>query len=116
MADHPVWFEESYSFKGGYAGPLGRLRLRRRSAPAAGARRTRTFPDDRKGRSYDGRVAETPRLITAAELDEMTPNERAQAFNERVVTDWEQVPEQLRQSIATTAAWLTEPRRRPVVE
>jgi hypothetical protein len=55
-------------------------------------------------------------LITAAELDEMTPNERAQAFNERVVTDWEQVPEQLRQSIATTAAWLTEQRRRPVVE
>jgi hypothetical protein len=49
-------------------------------------------------------------------MDLMTPNERAQVFKERVVTDWEQVPDDLRQSIAATSAWLAEQRQRPPAE
>jgi hypothetical protein len=39
-------------------------------------------------------------LITAAEMDEMTPNERAAAFDDRVITSWDDVPPSLRAKIA----------------
>jgi hypothetical protein len=93
---------------------VDRQRTSTRAEPQPAPENDQNLPDDRRDGGYLGRVAESPRLITAAELDDMTPNERARTFNERVVTDWEQVPEDLRQSIATTAAWLT--KQRPAVE
>jgi hypothetical protein len=48
-------------------------------------------------------VAEAPRLITAAEMDDLTPDERAAAVNERIVTDWNDVPETFRQKVIATA-------------
>jgi hypothetical protein len=50
-----------------------------------------------------GAVAEAPRLITAAEMDRMTPDERAAAVNERIVTDWDDVAEAFRQKVIATA-------------
>ena len=55
-----------------------------------------------------GCVAEAPRLITAAEMDRLTPDERAAAVNERIVTDWDDVPEAFRQKVITTAHRLAE--------
>ena len=48
-------------------------------------------------------MAEAPRLITAAEMDKMTPDERALAVNERIVTDRDDVPEASRQKVIDTA-------------
>ena len=49
---------------------------------------------------YDGDVSDRLPLLTAADLDEMTPDERAAAFRDRIVTDWDDVPEHVRAKIA----------------
>jgi hypothetical protein len=42
-------------------------------------------------------------LITAAELDEMTPDQRAAAFNDRIITDLDELPDDFRQKVIDTA-------------
>jgi hypothetical protein len=68
------------------------------------------------GSSYDEEVADEPRLITAAELDEMTPNERAEALTERIVTDWDLVPAAFREQVEATGARLAEQMKRQTAE
>jgi hypothetical protein len=41
-------------------------------------------------------VEDTPRAITAEELDAMSPDERAQVVREHMVTDLDQLPEAFR--------------------
>lgn len=53
-------------------------------------------------------MAEAPRLITAEELDGMSPDERARVVREHIVTDLAQVPEGFRRRVETTAARLAE--------
>jgi hypothetical protein len=48
-------------------------------------------------------VAETSRLIPAAELDQMTPDQRAALFAERTVTDLDDLPEDFRRKVIATA-------------
>jgi hypothetical protein len=45
-------------------------------------------------------VSDRPPLLTAADLDNMTPDERVAAFRDRIVTNWDDVPEHLRAKIA----------------
>ena len=40
--------------------------------------------------------SESPRLLTAAELDELSPDERARAFRDRIVTDPSTLPADFR--------------------
>jgi hypothetical protein len=61
-------------------------------------------------------VADAPRLITAAELDEMTPNERADALTARIVTDWDLVPAAFREQVEATGARLAEQMKRQTAE
>ena len=83
--------------------------------------------DQRGARRSEGRYGETtastlmqvadePRLITAAELDEMTPNERAAALTERIVTDWDLVPAAFRAQVEATGARLAEQMKRQTAE
>ena len=49
-----------------------------------------------------GRVAcmpDKPKLVTAEELDAMSPNERATAFDERVVRDVDELPTGFRERV-----------------
>jgi hypothetical protein len=62
---------------------------------------------------YPGDVADTPRVITAEELDGMTPDERAQVVRDHIVTDLDQLPDGFRRRVETTAAWLAEQNRPP---
>jgi hypothetical protein len=55
-------------------------------------------------------------LITAAELDEMSPDERSRVVRERTVTDLDQLPPEFRQRVEATAARLAEQRDRPAVD
>jgi diadenosine tetraphosphate (Ap4A) HIT family hydrolase len=59
-------------------------------------------------------VVEVPRLITAAELDEMTPDERAAAFGERIVTDFDDLPDDFRRKVFATAKRLAAQRDQPL--
>jgi len=61
-------------------------------------------------------VAETPRLITAEELDAMSPDERARVVREHVVTDLDELPEDFRRRVETTAGRLARLRLRPATE
>jgi hypothetical protein len=70
----------------------------------------RLFP-----RRYPGDVADAPKVITAEELDAMSPDERAQVVREHIVTDLDHLPEAFRQRVETTAARLAE-QLRPVTE
>jgi hypothetical protein len=45
-------------------------------------------------------------LLTAAELDELTPDQRAAALRERIVTDLDTLPLHFRERITETAAML----------
>ncbi|MCP3854600.1 MAG: hypothetical protein GY745_13780 [Actinomycetia bacterium] len=47
-------------------------------------------------------MVNTPRVLTAEELDAMTPDERAQAFNERIVTDLDELPAKFRDRVIGT--------------
>ena len=55
-------------------------------------------------------MAEPRRVITAAEFDKMTPNERAACFAEGIVTNWDEVPEEFRERVVATAKRLEEDR------
>jgi hypothetical protein len=48
-------------------------------------------------------VATTPRIITAQELDEMTPDERAASFADRVVRDLDDLPSDFRARVEARA-------------
>ncbi len=48
-----------------------------------------------------------PRVLTAEELDAMTPDERAQAFNERIVTNLDELPAEFRDRVIETGQRLT---------
>jgi hypothetical protein len=55
----------------------------------------------------------TPRgLITAAEMDKMTPQARADAVEAGRAKSWEDVPEPFRSEVLATAVELGEQRRR----
>lgn len=61
------------------------------------------------GRLASGLMAdEARRLITAAEMDEMTPDQRAAVIDERIVTDWDEVPEGFRHKVIATAQRLAD--------
>lgn len=53
-------------------------------------------------------VAEKRPLITAAELDTMTPDERARVVRESIVHDWAEVPQDVQDRIKATAARLSQ--------
>ena len=55
-----------------------------------------------------GDVADPPKVITAEELDGMTPDERAQVVRDHIVTDLDQLPDGFRRRVETTAARLAE--------
>ena len=48
-------------------------------------------------------MAEARKLLTAAELDRMTPDQRSAAFRERLVTDLEGAPGRLPPAVEETA-------------
>ena len=60
-------------------------------------------------------MADAPRLISAEELDGMSPDERARVVREHIVTDLDQVPEGFRRRVEATAARLAE-KLRPAAE
>jgi hypothetical protein len=43
------------------------------------------------------------KLITATELEEMTPDERAAVVNERILTDLDELPPEFRARVMATA-------------
>lgn len=51
-----------------------------------------------------------PRVLTAEELDAMTPDERAHAFNERIVTDLDELPSEFRDRVIQTGQRLASQR------
>jgi hypothetical protein len=56
-------------------------------------------------------MANKPELLTAAQLDAMTPNERMAAFEQRVVNDLDELPEEFRNRVVATAERLGQERR-----
>lgn len=46
-------------------------------------------------------------LLTAEDLDAMTPDERAAAFDERIVRSWDEVPAEFRTQVEATARRLS---------
>ncbi len=48
-------------------------------------------------------MADKNQILTAEELDAMTPDERAKAFRDRIVTDPEEVPTEFRDRVFETA-------------
>jgi hypothetical protein len=66
-------------------------------------------------RRYRVDVPGAPKVITAEELDAMSPDQRARVVREHIVTDLDHIPEGFRQRIETTAARLVE-QLRPVTE
>jgi hypothetical protein len=51
-------------------------------------------------------VSIDPKLLTASELDAMSPDQRAAALNARVVTDLDALPLEFRQRVIETGARL----------
>jgi hypothetical protein len=51
-------------------------------------------------------MSEQRKMITAADLDLMSPNQRAAAFDERVILDVEELPEAFRAQVMETSAVL----------
>lgn len=66
-------------------------------------------------RRYPGDVADAPKVITAEELDAMSPDQRAHVVREHIVTDLDHLPDAFRQRVEKTAAPLAE-QLRPVTE
>lgn len=58
-------------------------------------------------RRYPVAVAKNRDVLTAAELDELSPSERAQAVREGVVEDLDQIPEGFRRRVEATARRLS---------
>jgi hypothetical protein len=55
-------------------------------------------------------------LITAAELDQMSPDERARVVREHLVTDLDHLPDGLRRRVEATAGRLAEQLHRPAID
>jgi hypothetical protein len=53
-------------------------------------------------------VATTPRIVTAHELDQMTPDERAAAFDERIVRNLDDLPSEFRDRVEARGRQLAE--------
>jgi hypothetical protein len=53
-------------------------------------------------------VATTPRIVTAQELDQMTPDERAAAFDERIVRNLDDLPSEFRARVEARGRQLAE--------
>ncbi len=60
-------------------------------------------------------MADASKVITAEELDGMSPDERAQVVRDHIVTDLDQLPDGFRRRVETTAARLAE-QIRPTAE
>lgn len=56
-------------------------------------------------------MSEKRKLLTAPELDAMSPDERAAALTERIVTDLKSIPDEFRQRVLDTGARLAAERR-----
>ena len=56
-------------------------------------------------------MAESPRIVTAAEMDRMTPQERADAVDASEVRTWDEMPETLKARVFETARRLGNKRR-----
>jgi ActR/RegA family two-component response regulator len=56
-------------------------------------------------------MAEPRKIITAAEMDQMTPQERANAVDASEVRSWDEVPETLKANVFETARRLGDKRR-----
>jgi hypothetical protein len=56
-------------------------------------------------------MAEPDQIVTAADLEKMSPQERADVVGAAVVTDWSEVPETFREMVNATARRLGEQRR-----
>lgn len=61
-------------------------------------------------------MAEKPELITAAALDGMSPDERAAAVREHIVTDLDELPTEFRRRVVATAERLARQREARVAE
>lgn len=49
------------------------------------------------------RLMEERKFISAADMDRMTPNERAEAVNASICHSWDEVPEPFRSQVMETA-------------
>jgi hypothetical protein len=56
-------------------------------------------------------MAEPDRIVTAADLEKMSPQERADVVGAAVATDWSEVPDAFRAQVNATARRLGEQRR-----
>ncbi len=56
-------------------------------------------------------MAEPRKIITAADMDQMTPQERANAVDASEVRSWDEVPETLKAKVFETARRLGDKRR-----
>ena len=56
-------------------------------------------------------MASSDRIITAAEMDKMTPQERMDAIVAGAAHSWDEVPEPFRSEVLATARLLSEQRR-----
>ena len=61
-------------------------------------------------------MAEKPELITTVALDAMSPDERAAAVRERIVTDLDELPTEFRKRVVATAERLARQREARVAE
>lgn len=84
-------------------------------SPPASSGATGRYPLCRFLHRYPGDVADALRVITAEELDAMSPDERARVVREHIVTDLGQLPDGFRRRVETTATRLAE-QRRPATE
>jgi hypothetical protein len=53
-------------------------------------------------------MADAPRLFTSAELDEMTPDERARLVRSRIITSLDDLPEDFRSAVLDDVRQLSE--------
>ncbi len=58
-------------------------------------------------------MQDTPETLSADQLDKMSPDERAQAFRERIVTDEAAIPTDFRETIYKRARSLGNPSAKP---
>lgn len=61
-------------------------------------------------------MTDRARVITAEELDAMTPDQRAAIVRDSIVTDWDDVPAEFRRKVEATAAQLAASLERPTSE
>jgi hypothetical protein len=57
-------------------------------------------------------MASSDRIITAAEMDKMTPQERMDVIVAGTARSWDEVPEPFRSEVLATARLLSEQRRK----